>query len=105
MEYSSIRSLSNIMTIPFRFIYKDINGQLQIVWPMSQYVNEQLALGISLDAIKQTIINKDVLPYCPSGEYHEVDFETAIPTDRYFRNAWDHDDTGAVLIDRPKACL
>lgn len=73
-----------------RIIYKDKDGNMCVV----SHLDKSLTT--------QQIIEKDILPYCLSGEYYEIDFNV-LPKDRYFRNAWDHDSKGQVNIHRGKA--
>ncbi len=81
-----------------RFIYKDVNNNLCVTRIMLNHIEYCQKLGHCDDKIKQDIINKDILPYCPSGIYHEV-LDTDIPIDRYFRNAWDHTIDGNLFVN------
>jgi len=68
----------------YRVIIKNPDGSVGILVPSPK-------AGITLDEI----IAKDV----PSGAVHEVVPLGVVPTDRTFRNAWQHD----LTVDMPKA--
>lgn len=93
-------------------VVKQLDGSCSIIKPAPEMLDATsktralLALRelLSLEATEQEvmdfIINKDV----PKGLTHRVIEESAIPTDRFFRNAWTDDKpTKTVDIDIPKA--
>lgn len=102
MEYKHSGKYGN-MNNDFRFIYIGVNGHLEIVMPMRDDIIKQLANGLTEEQIKQRIVDKDVLPYCPSGEWHEVHRDEIDQSNRYFRMSWMHDKEGRFYIDRAKA--
>lgn len=85
----------------FRFTYKDKDGNFCVMCPAPEFVHSQLSQGRSLEEIKQILLEKDVHPYAVSDAYECHKDE--LPTDRYFRDAWDHDDKGKPTVHRAKA--
>lgn len=89
------------MSSEFRFTYKDAEGNFCFLIPAPEYVNSQLQAGKTLEEIKAFLLERDARPYAVDviNECHVSE----LPTDRYFRNAWDHDDKGKPTVHRGKA--
>lgn len=74
-----------------RIIYTDENGNMSIVIPVPNFKGTM-----------EELVAKDV----PSGVVSEIVDVADIPSDRTFRNAWEHDTTTApekIKVSMPKA--
>ena len=72
-----------------KIIYKEDDGSLSIITPLSNFPGSI-----------QDLANKDV----PTGKAYKIIDASLIPADRTFRNAWETQDTpDTISISMPKA--
>jgi len=78
------------MNIDTRIAYKDVDGNVSVVCPTPEFINNG---GTMAQLLEHSVPNNVIFE-----ELHKDD----LPTDRYFRNAWKLDGK-KVGVDRPKA--
>ena len=77
------------MNIDTRIAYKDVDGNVSVVCPTPEFINNG---GTMAQFLERSL---------PDGVIFEELHKDDIPTDRYFRNAWKLD--AGISVDRPKA--